>query len=146
METRELLEKVLPGLGIDLIELESSQHGRLLRVFIDKAGGVTVDDCAFVSNHLTRLFAVEEIDFDRLEVSSPGLDRRLRTPRDFGRFRGEKANVRIRVPVDGRRRFQGTIKDSSEREFVLDVNGRIVNVAFDNLDNARLVPKISGDL
>lgn len=143
---RQLLEKIVSGLGFELVELESSPRGRILRVYIDKADGVTVDDCASVSNHLTRLFAVEGIDFDRLEVSSPGLDRSLKTPRDFGRFRGETANIRMRLPLNGQRRFQGTIADCSEQEFVLEVDGKVMRFKFDNLDKARLVPNIGGDL
>ena len=80
----ELLERTVPALGYELVDWDMSARSRLVRVFIDKPGGVDVEDCASVSNHLTRLFAVENVDFERLEVSSPGLDRpqaarRLRT-------------------------------------------------------------------
>ena len=72
MRLAELLERTLPPLGYELVDWEGAPGGRLVRVFIDKPEGVTVDDCARVSNHLTRLFAVENVDFERLEVSSPG--------------------------------------------------------------------------
>ena len=68
---------------------------------------MNVDDCARVSNHLTRLFAVESVEYDRLEVSSPGLDRPLRKPEDFERFAGERAQVKLRVPVEGARISSG---------------------------------------
>jgi ribosome maturation factor RimP len=69
-----LLEKTVGALGYELVDLELANRGRLMRIFIDKAGGVDVEDCAAVSNQLTRLLVVEGVDYDRLEVSSPGLD------------------------------------------------------------------------
>src|SRR5688500_19308526 len=78
MDLNELLESTLAGLGYELVDLERSPRGKLLRVFIDKPDGVSVDDCVTVSNHLSRLLAVENVDYDRLEVSSPGLDRPLK--------------------------------------------------------------------
>jgi ribosome maturation factor RimP len=146
MELRDLLEKTLTGMGFEFVDLELSQHGRFMRVSIDKVEGITVDDCATVSNHLTRLFAVEMIDYDRLEVSSPGLDRPLRSLKDFDRFQGELAQVKIRAPMNGRRRFEGRIKGASKLGFALEVDGQVINFDFDNLDKARLVPNISGDL
>ena len=88
MDLSLLLERTLPPLGYELVDFETTPKGRLIRVFIDKPEGVDVEDCARVSQHLTRLFAVENIDFDRLEVSSPGLDRPLRKPADFVALRG----------------------------------------------------------
>ncbi len=73
MDLNLLLERTLPPLGYELVDVESTPKGRLIRVFIDKPEGVDVEDCARVSQHLTRWFAVENVDFDRLEVSSPGL-------------------------------------------------------------------------
>ena len=83
MDLTALLEKTVGGLGYELVDLELANRGRLMRIFIDKAGGVDVEDCAVVSNHLTRLLVVEGVDYDRLEVSSPGLDRPLKRPQDF---------------------------------------------------------------
>ena len=79
----ELLERTIPPLGYELVDWDMSARTRLVRVFIDKPNGVDVEDCARVSNHLTRLFAVENIEFERLEVSSPGLDRPLIRPDDY---------------------------------------------------------------
>src|SRR5665647_99432 len=88
----ELLRRTLAGLGFELVDMEHSHSGQI-RVFIDKPQGITVDDCATVSNQLTRLFAVEGVDYGRLEVSSPGLDRPLKSLDDYSRFAGRKAKV-----------------------------------------------------
>ena len=74
-DVEQLIEQVVTGLGYELVDIEFSPKGRLLRVFLDIERGITVDDCATVSNQLQRVFEVENIDYDRLEVSSPGLDR-----------------------------------------------------------------------
>ena len=101
----ELLERTLPPMGYELVDWEMSPRGRLVRVFIDKPNGVDVEDCARVSNHLTRLFAVENIDFDRLEVSSPGLDRPLTQGRGLRALRGRgSASSRLH---DADRRTRG---------------------------------------
>ena len=81
------IRETLLGLGYELVDLESSRGG-LVRIFIDSPKGITVDDCARVSNHLTRAFAVEGVEYERLEVSSPGLDRPLKRPEDYQRFAG----------------------------------------------------------
>ena len=82
--------KTLPGLGYELVDFELTAQGTL-RVFIDKEGGITVEDCATVSNHLSRVFMVEDIDYKNLEISSPGLDRPLKKAADFVRFAGQQA-------------------------------------------------------
>src|SRR3989338_3664844 len=99
MQLVELIEQAVTGLGYELVDFETSPRGRLLRVFIDKEAGISVDDCSAVSHHLTRLFAVENIDYDRLEISSPGLDRPLKKPADFARFAGQEAPLKLRGPV-----------------------------------------------
>lgn len=92
MQLLELIEQAVTGLGYELVDFETSPRGRLLRVFIDKPieTGITVDDCALVSNHLSRLFTVENVDYDRLEVSSPGMDRPLKRAQDWQRFTGQE--------------------------------------------------------
>jgi ribosome maturation factor RimP len=139
-----LLEKTLTGLGYELVDVETAggRGGVLLRVFIDRQGGITVDDCAAVSNHLTRLFAVEGVDYGRLEVSSPGLDRPLKRVQDFRRYEGERAQIRMRVPVQGRRNFVGVLRGADEREVRLEVDGALVSLELAQLDKARLVPNI----
>ena len=137
-----LLEQTLASLGYELVDLEMSRSGGLMRIFIDRAGGVNVDDCAAVSNHLTRLFAVEEVEYSRLEVSSPGLDRPLRRPQDFRRFAGERVHVRMRVPVDGRKNFVGVLRGASDAQVELEVDGALLSLNLAQLDKARLVPNL----
>jgi len=137
-----LLEKTVGGLGYELVDLELANGGRLMRLFIDKAGGVNVEDCAMVSNHLTRLLVVESVDYDRLEVSSPGLDRPLKRPQDFARFVGERAQVKVRLPLNGRRRFVGKLQNVGEVGIELEVDGELVSIGFSDIDKARLVPNI----
>lgn len=138
----DLLEQTLASLGFELVEVESSRSGGMIRVFIDRPGGVSVEDCAAVSNHLTRLFAVEEVDYSRLEVSSPGLDRPLRQLKDFRRFAGERVHVRMRVPVDGRKNFVGVLRGASEAQVELEVDGALLSLNLAQLDKARLVPNL----
>jgi len=137
-----ILDNSVSAMGYDLVELELANRGRLMRVFIDKADGVDVEDCAKVSNHLTRLLTVEGVDYDRLEVSSPGLDRPLKRPRDFARFLGERAQIKIRLPLNGRRRFIGKLHNVGEIGIELDVDGELMSIAFSDIDKARLVPNI----
>jgi ribosome maturation factor RimP len=136
------IEKTVGALGYELVDLELANRGRLMRIFIDKAGGVDIEDCAAVSNQLTRLLVVEGVDYDRLEVSSPGLDRSLKRQQDFARFVGERAQVKVRLPLNGRRRFVGKLQNVGEVGIELDVDGELVSIAFSDIDKARLVPNI----
>src|SRR5688572_23472642 len=137
------LRGTLEGLGYELVDVESSRSG-LLRVFIDSPAGITVEDCARVSNHLTRALAVESIDYERLEVSSPGLDRPLKRPEDYGRFTGRKVSIRLQLPREGRRRFEGAIAGVEGDGVLLDVEGKQMRFAFAEIDRARLVPEVTG--
>jgi ribosome maturation factor RimP len=142
MDLHELLESTLAGLGYELVDLERSGHGKLLRVFIDKPDGVGVEDCVAVSGHLSRLFAVEDIDYDRLEISSPGLDRPLKKASDFIRFAGESAKLRLRVALQGQRNFVGILREVNDGVLKLEVDGKMLDLELDNLEKARLVPKL----
>ena len=142
MDLYELLDSTLDGLGYELVDVERISRGRLLRVFIDKPGGISVDDCVIVSNHLGRLFAVENIDYDRLEVSSPGLDRPLKKPSDFIRFLGESVKLKLRVALQGQRNFVGILREVNEGVLKLEVDGKMLDLELRNLEKARLVPKL----
>lgn len=142
MDLTALLEKTVGALGYELVDLELANRGRLIRIFIDKTGGVDVEDCATVSNHLTRLLVVEGVEYDRLEISSPGLDRPLKRPQDFARFVGERVQVKARLPLNGRRRFVGKLQNVGEVGIELDVDGELVSIAFTDIDKTRLVPNI----
>jgi ribosome maturation factor RimP len=142
MDLHELLETTLAGLGYELVDLERSGRGKLLRVFIDKPDGVGVEDCVAVSGHLSRLFAVEGIDYDRLEISSPGLDRPLKKASDFIRFAGESAKLKLRVALQGQRNFVGILREVNDGVLKLEVDGKMLDLELSNLEKARLVPKL----
>jgi len=144
MNLRELIEQTVVGLGFELVDLEQSPRGRVLRLFIDtqaKPGGVDIEDCALVSNQLSRVLMVENIDYDRLEVSSPGLDRPLTRPADFERFAGAEVHLRLRLPVAGRRNFNGVLLGLQDGKLGLRIDGVETTVDLENVDKARLVPK-----
>lgn len=141
MQLLELIEKAVNGLGYELVDFETSPRARLLRVFIDKEAGISVDDCAAVSNHLTRLFTVENVDYDRLEVSSPGMDRPLKKAADFARFVGADVQFKLRVPVGNQRNFRGTLLGEADGQVRFEVEGAEQAFALDNIEKARLVPK-----
>lgn len=139
----EVVESTLAGMGFELVDARASGGGRQLAIYIDRPGGITVDHCAEVSRHLSRVFAVEGIDYDRLEVSSPGLDRPLRKPADFTRFAGNRVDVRMRTPdASGRKRFTGLLRGAQAGVAVLEVEGREVALNLDDIDRARLVPDL----
>lgn len=139
----EIVASAVAGMGYELVDIQVANHARLIRVFLDKPGGVNVDDCAEVSRHLTRVLAVEGVDYDRLEVSSPGLDRPLRKVADFERFAGHRVDVRMRRPdASGRRRFIGTLRGVEAGAVTLAVDGRTVLLGLDDMERARLVPDL----
>ena len=137
----ELLQRTLPALGYELVDVETSKSG-LVRVFIDKPAGIDVEDCARVSNHLTRLFAVENIDFDRLEVSSPGLDRPLTKLADFARFAGEEAQLTLSAPVNGAKRIKGIVRGIDGDNVLVETAAGVRAFPFGTIGRARLVPRI----
>jgi ribosome maturation factor RimP len=137
-----VVEPVVAGMGYELVELQSANGGRMLRLFIDKPGGIDVEDCAAVSRQLSRVFEVEGIEYERLEVSSPGLDRPLRKGSDFARFAGQKADVRMRTPdATGRRRFVGVLRGAQDGSVAMEMEGQMVRLALDDVERARLVPE-----
>lgn len=137
-----ILEGTLPALGYELVDLELSPKGRLVRVFIDRPGGVDVEDCASVSGHLTRLFAVENVDFERLEVSSPGLDRPLKAANDYERFAGREAQLWLREPVEGAKRLKGLLRGLDGGAAIVETAKGTLRVPLEGIERARLVPKI----
>lgn len=141
MDIEGLIAQVVSGLGFELVDFETSPKARLLRVFIDIDRGVTVDDCATVSNQLSRVFEVENVDYDRLEVSSPGLDRPLRKLSDFERFVGSDVQIRLRMPVGNQRNFVGVLEGLVGDEVRLRTDKGEIAFAFDEIEKARLVPR-----
>lgn len=141
MDLFRIIGQTLDGLGYELVDVEVSPGGRLLRIFIDIERGITVDDCAVVSNQLQRVLEVEQVDYDRLEVSSPGLDRPLKKAADFERFVGQQAQVRVRLPINNQRNFMGVLVGLREEGVALQTEKGEVVLPLDLVDKARLVPK-----
>lgn len=138
-----MVQPVVAGMGYELVDVQASNGGRLLRLFIDKPGGVGLEDCAAVSRQLSRVFEVEGIDYERLEVSSPGLDRPLRKAADFARFCGRKAEVRMRTPdATGRRRFVGVLRGAEAGQVQMELDGQTVALELEAIERARLVPEL----
>jgi ribosome maturation factor RimP len=147
LSLENVIEPVIAGMGYELVDVQASNGGRFLRLFIDKPAGsnagINVDDCAAVSRQLSRVLEVEGIDYDRLEVSSPGLDRPLRKAADFARFAGQKAELRMKRPdAGGRRKFSGVLRGSEAGQVRIEVDGQTVTLALDEVERARLVPEL----
>ena len=153
-----LVDKTVTQLGFELVDLEISNRGKLLRVFIDKLNpkdikdSVNIDDCVLVSNQLGNVLTVEhEIDYDRLEISSAGMDRVLKKEKDFERFVGERAQIKLRVGVKDeganatettlpRKTFLGTLKGVEASNVLMEFEGVTYKLALSNIDKARLSP------
>lgn len=142
MDLQQILEATLPGLGYELVDFELTAQGTL-RVFIDSESGITVEDCATVSNHLSRLFMVEDVDYKNLEISSPGLDRPLKKAADFVRFAGSQIKLKTRLPVDGQKNFIGKLDgfDETTQIITMSFDGKTVAIELSNVDKARIRPE-----
>lgn len=141
MNLQTLLDTTLPGLGYELVDLELGRDG-LVRVFIDCPAGITLDDCTKVSNHLSHLFTVENVPYERLEISSPGLDRPLKKEADFQRFAGQQVKIKLRIPLEGgRKTLQGELKGLNDGKVAVLVDpDLLIAVPLAQIDKARLVP------
>lgn len=141
----QMLEPGVNALGLGLIEIELAGSGgqKVLRLYIDGAEGVTVEDCADVSRQVSAVLDVEDpiSGHYTLEVSSPGLDRPLVKPADFVRYVGETIKVRLIEPVAGRRKFQGQLLEAADDHIVMDSGGIEHRLAYNEMERARLVPK-----
>ncbi|MDK4681253.1 ribosome maturation factor RimP [Kingella negevensis] len=142
MEVQNILDTTLPGLGYELVDFELTAQGTL-RVFIDKEGGITVEDCATVSNHLSRVFMVEDVDYKNLEISSPGLDRPLKKASDFVRFLGSMVKLKTRLPVDGQKNFIARLDsfDEATQTIHLSFDSKVAAIELSNVDKARIKPE-----
>jgi ribosome maturation factor RimP len=131
-------------MGYELADLEVrlGGNGGLVRVFIDKSEGIDLDDCEKVSLAVSALLDVEDPVPGKysLEVSSPGLDRKLTKVEHFQRFMGEVVKVQMRFPIAGRRKFRGTLVSLDEENIVVEVDGESHSLALATIDTARLVP------
>ena len=150
-QVRQTAARVASSYGLEIFDVQYRREGQgmILRVLIDRPGAgatagesVSVDDCARVSRHLTRVFAVEKFDFDRLEVSSPGLDRPLRKAADFQRFAGEEAEFRLSNPIANVRRIKGILQGFADGAVLVATEQGTKTIPLADIDRARLVPKI----
>ena len=140
----ELLEPAVAALGFELADLDAHAGRRgLLRIYIDREPGVTLSDCERVGEQISAFLDIEDPlpGSYVLEVSSPGLDRRLRTPAHFERFKDARVKVELRSPRDGRRRLTGWLKGTEEGAILLDVDGEAWRVKLDDIAEARIVPQ-----
>jgi ribosome maturation factor RimP len=140
-----LLEPVIADLGYELLLLEFSPNksSAMLRLFIDGADGINLDDCAKVSREVAATLDVEDPikQSYQLEVSSPGMDRPLVKPEHFQRFRGELVRIETLAPMAGnRRRFRGTLLEATEHDVTVQMPDGAVTLAFAEIERARLVP------
>ena len=161
-QVRQIAERVAASQGLELVELEFLGGGkaRMLRLYIDKPGGVTHEDCAVVSRELGTILDVEDAvpgGAYTLEVSSPGLDRKLLKPTDYERFAGSLVKLQTRQPVEGNRHIQGRLQGLRDGRISLQipapakrglgrgtqkVEARAIEIELSNIEKANLVPEI----
>jgi ribosome maturation factor RimP len=162
-QVREVVERVALSSGLEVVEVELKGSGkaRMLRIFIDKPGGVTHEDCANVSREVGTILDVEDIvpgDSYLLEVSSPGLDRKLVRPADYERFMGSRIKLTTRNPVNGNRHFEGRLETFQNATLTLEMGAaktaqkkksrsedsspQKLEIELSNIEKANLVPEI----
>ena len=152
---RELVERTVEGLGYESVDIELAPRG-LLRVFIDRVAGraypsgegefVTVEDCEQVTRQLRYALEVDAVDYERLEVSSPGLDRPLRREADFERFAGQAVSLMLKLPFKGRKGYKGLLGRAEGGWNLVFSDGKadqVLAFALDELREARLVPVVN---
>jgi ribosome maturation factor RimP len=154
-----IVERVAASLGVEVVEVELRGGGkaRMLRIFIDKPGGVTHEDCASLSREVSTILDVEDAvpgGSYVLEVSSPGLDRKLFKPADFERFQGSRVKLTTRNPVNGNRHFEGRLEQFDSGKLTLDLaearrkfraqqgTPQKLEIELANVEKANLVPEI----
>jgi len=150
-----LTQQAIAGMDIELVDVERAPMG-LLRVTIDRAEGVRIEDCEQVSKQLSRVFEVEDIDYRRLEVGSPGVDRPLKSVADFFRFAGQRVEIKLRQAIDSHKVFSGILRAPENTDQHAEAAGlmfglelepqgktsevKVLNFAFDDVDRAKLDP------
>ena len=139
----EVAQQVAQSEGLELVEVEVKGGGnaRLVRIAIDKPDGVTHGDCGLVSDKVGAILDAEDVvpGHYTLEVSSPGVERKLSKPKDFERFQGQKAKITLRDPVDGRRSFEGTLAGYNDGNIALETEpGNIRQFSFEQVLKANL--------
>jgi len=146
-ELAQLLEPTIAGMGYELADLELRTSGRdgIVRVFIDRQpDGIGLEDCEAVSRQVSAILDVEDPipGHYTLEVSSPGLDRKLTKPAHFQRFTGERVKIRLRFPLEGRRNFSGELKSAGDDNIEVEVDGEVHSLPMATIESARLIPTL----
>ncbi|HSX20522.1 MAG TPA: ribosome maturation factor RimP [Gammaproteobacteria bacterium] len=135
---------VVTGLGCEFVGLEYLVQGKhsVLRIYIDRPGGVSLDDCERVSRQVSAVLDVEEQlvrgEYS-LEVSSPGVDRKIFSSEQFPQFVGKKVHITLHTPLNGQRNFKGILSEVDDQKLVLDVNGNVVSVEYANVAQANVI-------
>ena len=136
-----LIEKLVTQLGYELVDFETVNGGQILRIYIDKGDLIDIEDCTKVSNHVNNVLSVEtDYDYERLEVSSPGLDRVIKKLSDFDRFKGQKIKIKTRFAIENRKNFKGTLSGTKGESIMIEVDNESLLIEFENIDKARLDP------
>ncbi len=136
-----LIEKLVTQLGYELVDFETVNGGQILRIYIDKGDLIDIEDCTKVSNHVNNVLSVEtDYDYERLEVSSPGLDRVIKKLNDFDRFKGQKVKIKTRFAIENRKNFKGILSGTKSESIMIEVDNESLLIEFDNIDKARLDP------
>jgi ribosome maturation factor RimP len=139
---REILDSLLLGEGLELVDVQYRREGRgkILRIYIDKQGGITIGDCAKISRELGTLLDVHDIvpGSYTLEVSSPGLDRSLKKPKDFERFTGKKVKIKTKNDIQQRKVFVGRLLDFINDEALVEVDGCTYFIPYNEIEKANL--------
>jgi ribosome maturation factor RimP len=143
-KVREIAERVGASEGLEIVDVQLLGGGRarVLRIFIDKPEGVSHADCEFISKDVGTILDIEDVipgEHYTLEVSSPGVERKLSTPRDFQRFAGQKVKIVLREPVDNQRHWQGTLAGFADGKITVEAApGKTLSVDLDQVEKANL--------
>lgn len=139
----EIIEPVVQDESLDLVDVEYKKSGKtwILRVFIDKDQGVTVDDCQTISRQIEDMIEIEDLIANpfMLEISSPGLDRPLKREKDFVKYRGKRVEVKTFSPIESQKHFKGVIGDCKEKVLHLNRNDGLVKISMDQIAQAKLI-------
>jgi len=142
-QLQAIIEPAVTALGYELVGIEYMSQGKhsVLRIYIDHENGISVDDCADVSHQVSAVLDVEDpiTGLYTLEVSSPGLDRPLFSEAHYQRYLGQLAEIRLRSPLEGRRRFKGRLQAVQDGQVMIEVDGVEYSISLDNIEKANLV-------
>jgi ribosome maturation factor RimP len=141
-EVRQVIEPILESQGFELVDLEYQREsqGWVLRIYLDREGGVSLDDCAGISHEVGAVLEVKDLIPSAyiLEVSSPGLTRPLKKPEDFNKFRNQMVKIKLYEPLDGRRNFKGTLLGLEGDRVRVEVEQRVYELPLQRIAKANL--------